>query len=98
MPVTRKPSIDDALALLVRGAHRDPFAVLGPHTDEKSETVIRGFYPAARSIAVVLMPIQAIVPMERRHSAGLFEIRITGQDGQDGHDRHRAPDYRLRIT
>jgi 1,4-alpha-glucan branching enzyme len=98
MPVTPKPSIDAALASLIRGAHRDPFAMLGPHVDETGGTVIRAFHPAARSIAVVLMATHTIVPMERRDAAGLFEVRISGREGRDKQDGHRAPDYRLRIT
>jgi 1,4-alpha-glucan branching enzyme len=42
--------------------------------------------------------------MERRHPAGLFEIKISGQEGRDGQegqerpDGNGVPDYRLRIT
>ena len=101
MPATPKPAIDEALASLIRGAHRDPFALLGPHADQTGAIVIRAFQPAARSIAVVLVATQTIVPMERRDAAGVFETRIAGRDGQEGLDRQdmpEAPDYRLRIT
>jgi 1,4-alpha-glucan branching enzyme len=98
MAVTQKASIDDALASLVRGAHQDPFAVLGPHADEGGATVVRVFQPAARSIALVLVATGTVVPMERRGPAGVFEVRIPGQEGRDGQDRYEAPDYRLRIT
>jgi len=101
MPATPKPAIDEALASLIRGAHRDPFALLGPHADQTGAIVIRAFQPAARSIAVVLVATQTIVPMERRDAAGVFATRIAGRDGQEGLDRQdmpEAPDYRLRIT
>ncbi len=76
MAVTQKASIDDALASLVRGAHQDPFAILGPHADEGGATVVRVFQPAARSIALVLVATGTVVPMERRGPAGIFEVRL----------------------
>jgi 1,4-alpha-glucan branching enzyme len=112
MAVTQKPSIDDALASLVRGAHQDPFAVLGPHADEGGATVVRVFQPAARSIALVLVATGTVVPMNRRGPAGVFEVRLkpdttaekTTADSVSaavpvvsGFSR-TVPDYRLRIT
>ena len=88
MPATQKPVLDEAIAALIRGAHRDPFAVLGPHADESGAVVVRAFQPAARSIELRVVATGALVPMTKRDPAGLFEGRIEGN----------APDYRLRIT
>ena len=112
MAATQKPSIDDALASLVRGAHQDPFAVLGPHADERGATVVRVFQPAARSIALLLVATGTAVPMERRGPAGVFEVRLKSDTTEEqtiadsvsaavpvvsGSSR-TVPDYRLRIT
>ena len=96
MPATQKPAVDQALASLIRGTHRDPFAVLGPHA-ESGAMVIRAFQPAARSIEVRLVASGALAPMEKRDPAGVFEARLEGQVGQVG-QVGEAPDYRLRIT
>src|SRR5436190_21955903 len=103
MPVTHKPALDEAIAALVRGTQRDPFAVLGPHVDAATgDTIVRAFQPAARSIAVSLVESNAAVPMERVNAAGIFEVRLKAdplQQSAVGSDVSRtAPDYRLRIT
>ena len=64
MPVTQKPAADEALAALIRGAQKDPFAVLGPHADRAGGVVVRAFQPAARSIELRLVSTGALVPME----------------------------------
>ena len=88
MPATQKSALDEAIAALIRGAHRDPFAVLGPHADEAGAIVVRAFQPAARSMELRIVATGALLPMTKRDPAGLFEVRIeTG-----------VPDYRLRIT
>ena len=89
MPVTRKPAADEALAALIRGAQKDPFAVLGPHADPAGGILVRAFQPAARSIELRLRSTGALVPMEQTDPAGVFEVRLEGQD---------LPDYRLKIT
>jgi len=114
MPATQKPAADEALASLIRGTHRDPFAVLGPHA-EGAAIVIRAFQPAARSIEVRLVASGALVPMERADPAGLFEVRPKPDttEGTETPDpptesagtasvvsgfSRTVPDYRLRIT
>jgi 1,4-alpha-glucan branching enzyme len=81
------PTLDAALAALVGGYHRDPFAVLGPHP-ENGATVVRVLQPAARDIALHIVTTGAIVPMTKRDAAGIFEARVDGP----------VPDYRLRVT
>ena len=107
MPVTQKPAADEALAALIRGAQKDPFAVLGPHADRAGGTVVRAFQPAARSIELRLVSTGALVPMEQTDPAGIFEVRLrpdTTEDGTavpvvSGFSRMGiAPDYRLKIT
>ncbi len=95
MPASRKPAIDEAVASLVRGTHRDPFAILGPHRDDTGAIIVRAFQPAARGIDLHLMASKTVVAMDRRDAAGVFEIRLAGREGQDGPG---VPDYRLRIA
>src|SRR3954464_911276 len=75
MPVTQKPAIEQAIASLMRGTHRDPFAVLGPHTDEAGTIVVRAFQPAARTIELRLMATDTLLPMDKIDRAGLFQLR-----------------------
>src|SRR5438034_8542949 len=84
MAVSHEHRLDAPLALLIEGRNRDPFAVLGPHTDADG-VVVRAFQPSARSIDVVLSG--ELVPMTRIDSSGLYEARMKSD-----------VDYRLRIT
>src|SRR4051794_38880320 len=89
MAVSSPSALDAALAALVAGENPDPFAVLGPHPDERGRgVVVRAFLPAARSVEIILRPGGEVRPMERRHPAGVWEI-VVGD---------LSPDYRLRIT
>jgi 1,4-alpha-glucan branching enzyme len=97
MPVTQKAALDEAIAALVRGTQRDPFAVLGPHAEAGGATIIRAFQPAARSIEVRLTASNTLVPMEKRDAAGVFEV-TAGPGEQVGRDGQELPDYRLRVT
>jgi 1,4-alpha-glucan branching enzyme len=81
-------SLDPALAALINGVSRDPFAALGPHPDEHGTgCVVRAFHPAAQAIEIHLVPAGERRPMTRRHPAGLFEIHLD-----------EPSDYRLRIA
>jgi len=83
-------ALDKALAALIAGQNRDPFAVLGPHaTKDGRATIVRVFQPAATSVGLVLRPSGERYPMSRRDSAGLYEVQLTGSE---------VHDYRLRIT
>jgi 1,4-alpha-glucan branching enzyme len=72
---------------LARGAHTDPFAVLGPH-DTGQGRVIRTFLPGALECDVLRQSDgEALAPLERVTPEGLFEGLV--------HDRSA---YRLRIV
>jgi len=92
MPVSHLGALDAAIAALIGGYNRDPFAVLGPHRDEDGRVVIRAFQPAARRVEVRLVATGETISMEKRDPAGVYEIRIASREG-DG-----FPDYHLRIT
>ena len=72
---------------LARGAHSDPFSVLGPHADGAG-VVIRTIRPHAADVCV-LDTAGRVHPMTRLHG-GVFEIRIEGMAARDP--------YRLRVT
>jgi 1,4-alpha-glucan branching enzyme len=65
------------ITAIVRGEHRDPFAVLGPHVLQRARqtgVAVRAFLPHADKVVVV--PGEANLPaspMTRVHPAGLFE-------------------------
>ncbi len=84
--------LETAIAALIRGTHRDPFAVLGPHR-ENGGVVVRAFQPAARAIDLRLVATGALLPMARRDPAGLYELRLDSAGDAAG-----LPDYRLRVT
>src|SRR5581483_10338894 len=89
MAVSSPPALDRALAALAAGQNSDPFAVLGPHADERGRgTVIRAFLPAARGIDVVVRSSGDVFPMTPREPVGLYEVVVDGRD----------VDYRLRVT
>ena len=87
MAVSQVSPLDAAIAALVGGSHRDPFALLGPQVDENGASVVRAFYPAAERVEIRLVESGALAPMTKRDPAGLYEGRVDGR-----------PDYRLRIT
>jgi 1,4-alpha-glucan branching enzyme len=98
----RRSPTDGAIAALVGGTNRDPFSLLGPHADEDGAPLVRTFQPAARSVELRLVSTGALVPMARRHSAGVYEVRLkpgaaTGTASGSTPATER-PDYRLRIT
>src|SRR5436853_4477242 len=77
MAVSSLSALESALAALASGQNRDPFAVLGPHPDERGRgTRVRAFLPAARSVDLVLRPAGDVRPMERRQPDGVFEAVI----------------------
>src|ERR1700730_11706148 len=100
MPSTRvrRSPLDTAIAALAGGHNRDPFSLLGPHVGEDGTPVVRAFQPAAQSMDLRLVPSGEIVPMAKRDPAGLYEVRLKGQEGQERREGQERPDYRLRIT
>ena len=76
MAVSQAETLDAAIAALIGGYNRDPFAVLGPHSDQDGGIVIRAFQPAARHIEVRLAATGELRPMQRRDPAGVYEVRL----------------------
>ncbi|MGQ0736194.1 MAG: 1,4-alpha-glucan branching protein GlgB [Acidobacteriota bacterium] len=84
----------EVAAAIARGAHADPFAVLGPHDvtlDEGPALVIRTCRPHAAAVHVVDVGRNRMWPMKRVHPDGLFEMVFT-ETSRDTFD------YRLRVT
>ena len=55
MAVSHGSAADAAVAALIGGYNQDPFAVLGPHGEDR-DIVVRAFQPAARQIELRLLP------------------------------------------
>ncbi len=88
-------AVADALARLANGLNRDPFAVLGPHPEERGHgTLVRAFHPAARSIDLRVVGTGDCLPMRKRSAAGIFEAVVESQAPREPHEL----DYRLRVT
>src|SRR5687767_6761945 len=75
---------------IVRGAHSDPFAVLGPH-EVANGLAIRVFRPRARSVELQTFSPAALQPFTRIHRDGLFEIVVPSVDRE-------TFDYRVRVV
>jgi 1,4-alpha-glucan branching enzyme len=64
------------IALLLRAENRDPFRLLGPHIVEEAEEkrlVVRGFFPQAGHVQVILKGHPDPIPAGRISAEGLFE-------------------------
>jgi len=90
MAVSHGSAADGAVAALIGGYNQDPFAVLGPHGEDRG-IVVRAFQPSARQIELRLLPSGELLPMAKRDPSGLFEVRVPAQSDE-------MPDYRLRVT
>jgi 1,4-alpha-glucan branching enzyme len=93
-PVRETNALDAAIAAIVGGSHRDPFAVLGPHRVTGGGFVVRAFHPTARAIELRLVETGALLAMEKRDPAGLFEVQLA--EARPSTDA--TLDYRLRIA
>src|SRR5438309_9780652 len=101
MAVSSPSALESVLAALASGQNRDPFAVLGPHPDERGHgTRVRAFLPAARSVDLVLRPAGDVRPMERGQPDGVFEAVIgdTFPGQARGDLSPTSLDYRLRVN
>jgi 1,4-alpha-glucan branching enzyme len=96
-PAGPASALDQDLASLVAGTHRDPFALLGPHADDDG-IVIRAIQPAAKRIDVRIVATGALVAMTKRDPAGLYEVRLKADITGSALRLDATPDYRLRIT
>src|SRR5882757_4633675 len=68
--------LEREIALLLRAENRDPFRLLGPHIVEEAEEkrlVVRGFFPRASEVSVLLKGHPDPIPAGRISSEGLFE-------------------------
>jgi 1,4-alpha-glucan branching enzyme len=66
------------IALLLRAENRDPFRLLGPHLvvvgeNEEKQLVVRGFFPRATQVSVILKERSEAIPARRICPEGLFE-------------------------
>src|SRR5574337_553635 len=90
MPSTLVAEVVEAI---VRGAHGDPFAVLGPHEMHAAPepyVVVRAFLPDTREATVVRADgVGEDQPMTLIHPDGLFEVVVPTRDG--------LFPYRLRV-
>ena len=81
----------EAIALLLRGAHRSPHAILGAHPaqhDGVNGVVVRALFPTAVNVGVVLPESHDAVEMDDHHN-GLHTLFLPG--------RTMPMRYRLRI-
>ena len=84
MPVSQNRALDEAIAALVHGTQRDPFAILGPHPEhlehpehlDGKAIVVRAFQPAAKSIELHLVSTDRLLTMEKADPVGLFTVRL----------------------
>ena len=81
-------SVDRDFEALAGARHPDPFAVLGPHPEDGGVT-FRAIQPHAEQMLLAAHGREP-QPMERRHGAGIFEVRLEGLAD--------IPDYRLRVV
>ncbi|MEP6835815.1 MAG: 1,4-alpha-glucan branching protein GlgB [Gemmatimonas sp.] len=82
---------EEALAVLLRGAHRTPHGILGAHLaqqDGVNGVVIRALFPSAVNVGVVLAGSDASLAMDD-HQNGLHTLFLPG--------RTMPMRYRLRI-
>lgn len=65
----------EEIARVTKAEHRDPFSVLGMHT-ENGEIVIRAFYPNARKIHIINLDGNERYEMEKHDEVGFFSNHI----------------------
>lgn len=99
MPTSRQTPVavaDDPFSRLVAGRNADPFAILGPHREEREGRrglIVRSFDPDATRMAVLPRgEMDAATEMNRIHPAGIFEAFL------DVECEPPNCDYRLLVT
>lgn len=83
--------LSDYLAV-VKGAHRDPFSILGMHIEDAAESkviVVRAFRPDAVKVSVIEKSTDKEFPMKLLDDNGLFELLMP--------QRQETFDYLLKI-
>ena len=71
--------LEQDIALLLRAENRDPFRLLGPHIVEEGDEkrlVVRGFFPRATQVSVILEDHANKIPAKRISPEGLFEADL----------------------
>jgi len=66
--------MDNAITLLQRGEHHDPFQFLGCHSLEKKHRAIRAFMPAA-----VCVELEGVGEMHRVDGTDCFELTVSSE-------------------
>ena len=79
-------TLADEIARVVRGEHRDPHRVLGPHA-EGNQIVVRLFRPDASSVTVETE--DGVTDAVLAHPSGVYEARLDGPD---------VPSYRVGVV
>src|SRR5258706_1706707 len=69
----------DAINAILNGDHGAPFDVLGPHTADDHNVVIRVLRPTAKQIDVIDEPTGTSTAMTRLRDEGFFEATISSQ-------------------
>jgi 1,4-alpha-glucan branching enzyme len=67
------------IAHLLRAENRDPFRLLGPHIVEEGDRrllVVRGFFPQASEVSIVLQGHSELISARRIRPEGLFEADL----------------------
>ena len=85
--VTRLSAAD--VEALTRGAHPDPFAVLGPH-DAPGGVTIRAFVPGAETLEARARDGRWSAALSRRHDEGLFEGFVAGAEAWEAYELRAA--------
>jgi 1,4-alpha-glucan branching enzyme len=70
----------DALKSLVEGTHGAAFDVLGPHTADGGQVIIRTLQPRASEVSVVIESTGVWASMTRTHDGGVWEVSVPGGD------------------
>ena len=65
---------------VVRGRHRNPFAVLGVH-EANGEVMLRAFVPGADTVDALTRDGDPLGSLKRRHAAGFFEGALPRRTG-----------------
>jgi len=90
----------DEIQVLSRGAHPEPFRVLGPHpvNDHAGTLAIRVFEPQAQEVTVLWGESQAPFPAMKIHPDGFFEALVPRSAGTPESEVPSPDSYRLRLT
>jgi 1,4-alpha-glucan branching enzyme len=99
--INPQEALQKDIELIARGAHSDPFAVLGPHwskQDGKKSLAIRVFRPNAAEVNVLWGKKAEAHRAIRMHPEGVFEAQIPASATGKSQSEAVAPSaYRLQV-